>query len=257
MRDNNGWTNPGLVDQVFAFQSVTLEPIDFRTAPEQIADRLATAIMLGEFVPGQRLPAQRELAAQLGVSRATAREALQRLAAGGYIGIHRGRTGGAIVREAWRPDSAAVVRRTLLARWDRFESLLDFGSLIEPLIARIAATRLDESDAAAIRQALARMPESGADREGSRAADEELHLAVARAAHNDYLTALSARVRVEMGLGFSATPYSPAIREKALAEHAELAEAVMTGDGDHAAEVAGRHFEIGARLIRDLVGKAR
>jgi DNA-binding FadR family transcriptional regulator len=120
-----------------------LEPLTLKTAPEQIADRLATAIALGEFVPGQRLPAERDLAAQLGVSRATVREALQRLSTGGYLEIRRGRLGGAFVRDGWRPDSAAVIRRTLVDHWDRFESLLDFRTLVEPLIARTAAERAD------------------------------------------------------------------------------------------------------------------
>ena len=47
-----------------------------QTAGERIAERFVTAIALGEFVPGQRLPPERELAAMLEVSRTTVREAL-------------------------------------------------------------------------------------------------------------------------------------------------------------------------------------
>jgi hypothetical protein len=48
-----------------------LAPVTLRTAGERIAERLVTAIALGEFVPGQRLPAERDLAAMLEVSRTT------------------------------------------------------------------------------------------------------------------------------------------------------------------------------------------
>ena len=60
-----------------------LRPVELHTAGQLIAERLVTAIALGEFEPGQRLPAERELAATLEVSRTTVREALQRLHAGG------------------------------------------------------------------------------------------------------------------------------------------------------------------------------
>jgi GntR family transcriptional regulator, transcriptional repressor for pyruvate dehydrogenase complex len=237
-----------------------LEPLDLRTAPEQIADRLATAIVLGEFVPGQRLPAERELAASVGVSRATLREALGRLSVAGYLEIRRGRLGGAFVRDGWRPDSAAIIRRTLVANWDRFESLLDFRALMEPLIARTAAERADPGDAAAIGEALERYRSAGPDREASRAADEALHLAIARATHNDHLVAISRRVRADVSLGFSAEPYSATIRERALHEHADLAAAVLRHDAETAARLAGEHFRITETVLRDLierVGAAR
>jgi DNA-binding FadR family transcriptional regulator len=230
-----------------------LEPLDLRTAPEQIADRLATAIVLGEFVPGQRLPAERDLAAQLGVARATVREALQRLSVAGYLEIRRGRLGGAFVRDGWRPDSAAVIRRTLVAHWDSFEGLLDFRSLMEPLIARTAAERADAADGDAITAALERYRAAGPDREESRGADEALHLAIARATHNVHLVAISRRVRAEVSLGFSAEPYSSSIRERALHEHGDLAEAVLRHDSDTAARIAGAHFRITETVLRNLI----
>src|SRR2546421_12917844 len=88
-----------------------LAPITLRTAGERIAERLVTAIALGEFVPGQRLPAERELAGMLEVSRSTVREALQRLVATGYVKIHRGRNGGAVVQADWGPRAAAMGER--------------------------------------------------------------------------------------------------------------------------------------------------
>jgi GntR family transcriptional repressor for pyruvate dehydrogenase complex len=235
----------------------SLDRLNLRTASEQIADRLATAIALGEFVPGQRLPAERELAGLLGVSRTTVREALGRLAASGYLEIRRGRSGGAVVREDWRPDSADVVSRTLIANWDRFEALLDFRALIEPLIARTAAERADASDRSAIEAALRHYRDAGSDREASRAADEALHLAVARATHNAYLAAISRRVRSEISLGFSAEPYSTSIRDRAIGEHADLSEAILAGDADRAGAIAAGHFTLTETALRDLVRRAQ
>jgi GntR family transcriptional repressor for pyruvate dehydrogenase complex len=255
-------TSPRWLDEVLGggepqTEVAILEPLEMRTAPRQIADRLATAIALGEFVPGQRLPAERELASLLGVSRTTVREALGRLSASGYLEIRRGRSGGAMVREDWRPDSADVVGRTLVASWDRFETLLDFRALVEPLIARTAAMRAEPPDRDAISAALQRYQAAGPDREASRAADEALHLAVARASHNGYLAAISRRARTEISLGFSAEPYSASIRNRALGEHAELADAVITGDAERAAATAASHFTLTETALRDLVRRAQ
>lgn len=234
----------------------SLDPVKVHTAAELIADRLTTAIALGEFVPGQRLPTERELAAMLGVSRATIREALQRLVAAGSIVIRRGRHGGAFVENPWGSGSEETVQRTLIDNWTYFEQLLEFRQVIEPAIARMAAERATDEDRAAISEALRQYREAG-DRAASRAADEALHLAVARACRNDYLVNVSRHVRTEVSLGFSAEPYSDQIRERAVHDHADLAEAVLAGDGDRAAEVARRHFTITSSALADLVARVR
>jgi DNA-binding FadR family transcriptional regulator len=237
-------------------RSDPLEPMQLRTAAEQIADRLTAAIALGEFIPGQRLPAERELAALLGVSRATIREALQRLSSGGYLSIKRGRHGGAFVESGWGATSAEVVRRTLAENWEHYEQLLDFRQLMEPLIAGLAATRRDSEDLAAIGRALDAYRDA-ADREESRAADEALHLAVARATHNSYLVSVSSQVRTEVSLGFSAEPYSDTIRERAIEDHGRLVEAVLAGDAALASDISRRHFLLTASALQEVVRRAR
>jgi GntR family transcriptional repressor for pyruvate dehydrogenase complex len=233
-----------------------LEPVRIPSAAEHIAERIVTAIALGEFVPGQRLPPERELAVMLGVSRTTVREAIQRLAAAGHVEVRRGRTGGAYVKEAWTSASAEMIRRTLLPRWDSFEALFDLRELLEPLIARTAAERRTPSDVEAMRQALDAY-RAAPDREASRAADQALHAAVARAAHNPHLLALSARIRSEISLGFGAEPYSDAIRAQALRSHASLVRAIEAGHHARAGHVAGEHFRLTEdrlREVRALIG---
>ena len=116
-----------------------LTPIPMRTAGERVAERFVTAIALGEFVSGQRLPTERELAAMLEVSRTTVREAIQRLQASGYVRTRRGRGGGTFVCADLGPDSDEMIRRTLVPAWQELTELLEFRQLIEQLIARTAA----------------------------------------------------------------------------------------------------------------------
>lgn len=230
-----------------------LEPLTMQNAGERVADRVVTAIALGEFVPGQRLPAEREMASMLNVSRGVVREALQRLSVGGYVTIKRGRSGGAFVEAGWAPDSKAIIRRVLVPERQRIDHLLDLRSLVESMVARTAALRRDESDIVEIERAVAAYAFAGNDRHSSGVADRNLHLAINRAAHNPMLESLSFQIRADVSLGFGVEPYSPLLRERALHQHPELAKAVIEGDVDLAGQLAAQHFRLSEDLLRRLI----
>src|SRR3954451_14240580 len=154
-----------------------LGPLRAATTGEQVAHRLSTAIALGEFSLGDRLPSERELAALLQVSRESVRAALRLLADAGLVEVRRGRRGGAFVRAQWGETSENAVRHALLARWEDFETLVDYRRLVESLIARTAAQRADDADRAAVRAALAAF-EASANPGEARRHDPELQLAI-------------------------------------------------------------------------------
>jgi DNA-binding FadR family transcriptional regulator len=233
-----------------------LAPVPMRTAGERIAERLVTAVALGEFVPGQRLPTERELASMLEVSRTTVREALQRLAASGYVTTRRGRGGGTFVQAGLGPESDEMIRRTLLPAWAELGELLDFRRLTEQLIARTAAQRRDDHDIAAIRDAV-ELYAAAPDREASRHADHALHQSIARATHNSRLVELSARNRREVSFGFDAEPYSAEVRRRAERQHPRLAEAVIAGEPGPAADLAASHFSLTEDMLRELHARIR
>jgi DNA-binding FadR family transcriptional regulator len=247
-----GWVSDGAAADLGAPQSAEpaaggdtfgqlLAPLTLRTAGERIAERFVTAIALGEFVPDQQLPSERDLAQLLKVSRTTVREALQRLHAAGYVTTRRGRGGGTFVKTGSGAELSEV---------------LDFRQLIEQQIARAAAERRDDRDIAAIREAVAAY-ERASDRTESRIADAAVHLAVAQAAHNGRLTELSGEIRRQVSLGFDAEPYSPEVRRRAMHQHPELAEAVIAGDAETAASVAAAHFSLTEDLLRELHARIR
>ncbi len=236
------------MDETF---SAVLTPMPMRSAGERVAERFVTAIALGEFVSGQRLPTERELAAMLEVSRTTVREAIQRLQASGYVRTRRGRGGGTFVAADPRPDSDEMIRRTLIPAWQDLTELLEFRQLIEQLIARTAAGRRDDQDVMAIRQAVDSYA-NAPTREASKLADHALHQAIAAATHNRRLVELSARIRREVSLGFDAEPYSPEVRHRALRQHPELAEAVIAARPDRAAQVAAEHFSLTEKMLTEL-----
>jgi DNA-binding FadR family transcriptional regulator len=215
-----------------------------------------TAIALGEFVPGQRLPTERELESMLDINRRSIRDAIHAIAAAGYVEIRRGRNGGAYVLSAWGPDSAEMVRRTLLPNWRQFEWLFDLRRLLESLIARAAAERHEEDDAERIRGALEAYVAAEDDREESRAADQALHTAIASGTHNPYLARLSMHLRAQVSLGFQAEPFSAELRQRAISQHTALVEAVLERRGEDAADIASEHFGLTEGALRDLIERA-
>jgi GntR family transcriptional repressor for pyruvate dehydrogenase complex len=231
-----------------------LSPMIMHTAGERIAERLVTAIALGEFEPGQRLPTERELSATLEVSRTTVREALQRLQAAGYVTTRRGRGGGTFIRAAAGPGSDEMIKRTLGPAWNELTELLDYRRLVEQQIARTAAERRSDADTAAIRAAVSEYAHA-TSRDARRLADHALHQAIARATHNSRLVELSARIRREVGLGFDAEPYTPEMRRQALRQHPALARAVIAGDPARAARLAASHFSLTDDTLTELRGR--
>lgn len=219
-------------------------PLRPATAPEQIADRILTAVAVGVLTPGEALPAERELAASLGVARNTVRQAIARLQALGILEARRGRAGGTFVLP-FDPDAAeaVAVRQRLAPLFEEVATLLDYRCLIEEQVARTAATRRRRDDLAAMRAALAHY-EQATDAAASRAADHELHAALAGATANPHLARLSRQLVGATTLGFAADPYSPRLHNRALDQHRDLVAAVADKDSDAAARLARTHFQV-------------
>jgi GntR family transcriptional regulator, transcriptional repressor for pyruvate dehydrogenase complex len=220
-----------------------------------LADRIVTAIAVGEFVPGQRLPAERDLSAQLGLSRNTVREALSRVAKLGMLDIRRGRNGGAYVRSQWTDQTANSVRATLEPLWAELESAFDMRKLVESLVAATAAERREPDDRREILAALAQY-ESAPDLADAQRADLRLHNAVAQAAKNPRLIKLREDLLAEVSIGFSVEPFTPAGYAQALPEHRALAEAVVDGDPVAAARIGSQHFGNTEDELRDVLRRA-
>jgi DNA-binding FadR family transcriptional regulator len=225
--------------------------LSVQTRERQLAERLVTAIALGEYVPGQRLPSERELEAIAGVGRKTARQALHRLESEGYVEIRKGRSGGAYVTSTWGKSSQAMVSNILVPRWETFEDLFELRRAVDSMVASKAALRSNENDIAAIRDGV-RIYSEAEGRNASRQADLRLHAAIAAAARNRSLSDLSARLRAEVTLGFNAVPWSEGIRKQATKDHEEFLQTISEHDPERAADVAIRHLELTETALRDL-----
>lgn len=229
-----------------------LGPVHVSSATDEVADRLVTAIALGEFVPGERLPVERDMCSLLGVSRSTVREAIARLRAAGIVETRRGRSGGAYVLTSWTETTAAAVSRTLVPHRAELEQLFDLRGLVESMVARAAAQRRTDEDIASLRATLARFAAAVTPQE-EHTGDSAIHLAVVQATHNPRVALLSRDLLTRVSLGFSIEPYSRKVYKRALQEHTDLVEAVIAGDVERSGQVASAHFAMSADTLRQIL----
>jgi len=240
----------------------TLSPIRLATASGEVAERLMTAIALGEYLPGSRLPAERELASVMSVSRTAVREALAQLEGVGLIEVRRGRTGGAYVLASWTTASASAVRHTLLPRWDEFEHLLDLRALIDDLVGRVAAERATPQQCDAIEAAL-KAYRIATDRTEEQTIDAAFHGRILIATNNPQLIRLSRTLLASTSLALPHEPWGPKKglgREeyaRALADHEAIYAAIRNRDPDSAGRLSRAHFGITIETFRAVAARSQ
>ena len=229
------------------------QQLDSPTRVDEITDRLITAIAIGEYLPGTRLPVERELAQSLRVGRMTVRAALARLVDGGLLETRRGRGGGSYVLQQWRESSTDAVNRTLVRRLGELRDRCDAVCRIHGAICRAAAESRTDADVAALSEALGsfRAARSGAE---AQHADSRLHLAIMDAAHNPVLKKVLIDLEASVNIGAPVHPWGEpetmaAMERRALHDHEHLVAAIVASRADEAEAIARAHVAIDFEVI--------
>jgi len=156
---------------------------------EQIVEQIEQSILKGTLKPGDQLPAERELALQFGVSRTAVREAVKALREKGLVEAYTGR--GTFVRDG----TSQAVRQSLdlMVKFGQLEGtshLAQLRQMLEPEIAALAATQIEQQLLVTMREAVAVMDRSLRDPDAYVEADLDFHLALAEAAGNPLILSL-------------------------------------------------------------------
>ena len=241
-----------------AITDAVLRPVRNGNAFEETVERLLEGIKLGIHACGDRLPAERELASRLGVSRVTVREALRELADAGYVETKRGRFGGTFVIR--QPDPAFELARGARDELSRsaqelLGDALTFRRAVETGAAEAAArgslTRAQREHLSASLEAVL-----AAGTEDYRQADSRLHLAIAEATGSALLTASVVEARVRLVDLLNAIPMLEANLVHANAQHARIVEAILAGNPEQARYAMDEHAEGTAALLRGFLGES-
>ncbi|WP_067480450.1 FadR/GntR family transcriptional regulator [Actinomadura hibisca] len=218
-------------------------------------DRLKTMIVAGEFTAGQRLPTERDLAARLGVSRSSLREAIRALT---LLGVLEARQGDGTYVTSLAPHLLldAVAMLVELSPAATVLDLLSVRRVLESAAAAQAAAHITDAQLAALAACLEEMRHDPQRGDGSVdevvAADVRFHEIVTEAAGNAVLAALigalsgrTLRARVWRGHA------DQGVFARSIGEHEAIYQALRDRDATRAAAVAGAHIAAVEAFFRD------
>ena len=232
--------------------AAVLAPVRTHMAFESCVEQLGSAIQLGVFRSGERLPPERDLADTMQVSRATLREAIAALRAAGFVHTTRGRGGGTFVapreQNSKTPDLAATSRTKA-----EMMSLLVFRQVVEPGSCYMAASRQTTGQEQALLLACLEEVEKSTDPEDYRQADSRLHLAFATAAGSTELSQASAYLQLTIREALAEIPFLSKNIEHSNAQHREIVQAILDGEPKRARDVMESHCDATAALLKGLL----
>ena len=213
----------------------------------KIARQPSELIVSGEFKPGLRLPAERDLAEQLGVSRPSVREALIALEIEGKVEV---RVGSGVFVSQNKPA------KPLLADEDHGEGpfeLLQARMTVEGETAAHAAADATPAEVEEIRAAVDELHRCQAEGLPTDSADRAFHLSIARATHNGPLTSVVELLwdqgRGKMWKQMEKHFQTAALRAATLRDHRAILVAIAAGDSNGAREAMKKHL---SRVSREF-----
>jgi len=242
----------------------TLSVIPIEGAADRLSDRTAARLrrLISErgLQAGQRLPAERALASELGVSRTALREAIQQLASQGLL-IARG--GGGTYVQAQAPGQVVVepllpYRPQLQADPAYRFDVLETRHALEGATAWHAAQRATDQDRARISQALAAMRQAHVDNDATAEAqaDADFHLAIAEASHNlvlvQLMRGLFELLRTNISQSRQALYLDPHTAPALAQQHQALHDAMLARDAPAARAAAEAHLQFVHDALRAL-----
>jgi GntR family transcriptional repressor for pyruvate dehydrogenase complex len=208
---------------------------------QKIVQQIRQLIENGQLKPGDRLPAERELAQLLGCSRASLREAFRVLESEGVLISKHGE--GRFVQDihplvmSYRFDQVDLLKQSAIL------SFLEAREALEPKIAELAAVRAREEHILRLQQVIDNMKVALKDKENEVSQDSAFHLAMAEASQNFVFVTIMRTNLTTIRQIRQATLIQVTRYEQSIAEHQAILEAIKKRDGRLAAEMALRHIQ--------------
>ena len=252
-----------------------LRPVREGNAFEETVERLLTVIKLGVVGPGERFPPERELAAHLGISRLTLREAIRELSKAGYVESKRGRLGGTFITYTRPVPNVADVRKLAHERGGKLAEALTFRFAVETGAADMLAQHVAAAADPAVQPAapvpgpvaadgspastrdvlLARLADvNNAEPADYRRMDTLFHLAIAELTGSNLLSTACAEARMQLNDLLNAIPVLKLNIAHAALQHAEIVDAILTGNPERARNAVAEHLSGTGSLLRGFLG---
>lgn len=214
-----------------------------------VFEKLLALILRGQWKEGDRIPPERELSQELGVGRASLREALKALELIGMIDCRIG--DGTFVCERSTFLSRPLLWAITGSAMTRVDELVESRLVLECEIAAFAAARGTDGDVALIDAEVRRMRRGSAAAEVLMDADMKFHMGIAAAAHNQILLNAVQMIRSLMQQWMLVTLHVPGVGAKVCAQHEAILDCIRAKDTAGARDAMRSHLEdMGGLLIR-------
>jgi GntR family transcriptional regulator, transcriptional repressor for pyruvate dehydrogenase complex len=243
----------------------SFEPVATRRTFEGAVEQIAEKIKAGDLHAGDRLPSERELAAQMRISRPTLREAIKTLTEAGVLEVRRGQSGGIFVASELVPRELLLSRQEI--RFGEIAGVLEARRLLEPRVAQLAAVHATEDDFVAMARTIERQRELAASDDFLShedlflQLDLKFHLALARATRNSTIVGLMRTLLRQLEIARDMAMHAPLVPDWTIEIHERTLFAVRAADFPLIDEVMDEHLaqleqiwerETGRGLVRQL-----
>ena len=240
-------------------------PLQQRRLSDDIVERIETLILEGSLRPGERLPAERALAEDFGVSRPSLREAIQKLVARGLLISRHG--GGTFVSDSLGSSFRDPMLELLENNPEAQRDLIEFRHTLEGACAYYAALRATDLDRQRLKAAFERvqdcyLQQGRVSRSEEGRADALFHLAIAEASHNAVLLhtiralfdLLKRNVLTNIGGMYAQRSET---REMLMQQHGELYAAIIGGQAELARQISNRHIDYVQEVLAEVGQEAQ
>ena len=223
--------------------------------PEIVVMELEKRILEGSLKPGDRLASERDLALELGVSRPSLREAIQRLVSKGLLSTRHG--GGTHVTDRLEAHFVDPWQEMLNGHPVLQSDLLEFRQMLESNAARLAAERATDADIERLDTVFAKLEAvyASGDLEACINADAAFHQTIAEAAHNIMFGHLSASlmrlIHGHISDNLQHLHARPPLWNKIHAQHRAIWQAIRKHQPEAAARASDHHIEFVRKSMND------
>lgn len=224
---------------------MNFNPVSTKKLYIQIYNQILSEVQSGSFQIGDRLPSERELCLQFGVSRAPVRQALSALEMNGIIYSRQGE--GAFIKSTQIIGSNT--QSSFFLNSVSPEDIVEARMNIEPLIVKLAALRATEEDIQELKNTINQMEKETAKGIYVPETDEELHLGIAKASHNElyitFMRAITDAMKQQEMWKFirDRTVTRPDYRDVNFQEHKDLIKAIEEHNQKEAVKIMKYHMK--------------
>ena len=224
---------------------ISFEPISSRRTFEEVCDRIRARIESGDLKPGDKLPAERDLALQLGVGRNAVREAIRTLENRGILELRKGVKGGAFIRQGDPSQMDSVVQDMFSLGSITISELAEAREHVQDLVVRLACQRAGAADLAALEQNIARtrlLTEQGKVLERVECSRDFYRLLGSATGNSVLAMMVNSVTEILMQFVYARTAAGGAIKPGLVEDRTRFLDALAAKDEDRAANLMRQHL---------------